>query len=296
MGILINLNVNYGLKFIDLIDYTNSDYTYSDVVKKINDYLTLNCKNEYFINNDDLWNDFITRFVRRFLYRTISFDTYFQFCIKLNDVFSKNKVKLNNMYNAKLIEFNPLYTTNLKTTNKNDNVSESNGDKTIKDNGWSTSEDDGYNNRTDDLTRTDNLKNINKSDNTSNDYNLHSDAPRSSVDLDNMFKTDNNYITDATNSKNHNEANTTTSQTGTVSNSGTSKNKIYNKNTNHISNHSNEISVDKIKNSQTGENLTQGYTGNPTELLEKYVNFVIDMNEFLLEEIENNNLFMSIVL
>lgn len=77
---------NYGIRLIDLVDYTNSNTTFSDVCNKVNDLLTSNCKEEFYVENNDLWNDFIKRFTRRFMYRTLSFDTYLNFCIKLNDV------------------------------------------------------------------------------------------------------------------------------------------------------------------------------------------------------------------
>ena len=38
---------NYGIRLIDLVDYTNSNTTFSDVCNKVNDLLTSNCKEEF---------------------------------------------------------------------------------------------------------------------------------------------------------------------------------------------------------------------------------------------------------
>ena len=127
------------------------------------------------------------------MYRTLSFDTYLNFCIKLNDVFTSNKVKLNNMYKAKMIEFNPLYNKYITTDidNENNKIGTKRTDR--EENGNNTRNENGTNNKN--TTRTDNLHTTNNG----TEYNLHSDSPRSSISIDDMFKTDNNYITDAQN-------------------------------------------------------------------------------------------------
>lgn len=291
---------NYGIRLIDLVDYTNSNTTFSDVCNKVNDLLTLNCKEEFYVDNDDLWNDFIKRFTRRFMYRTLSFDTYLNFCIKLNDVLTSNKVKLNNMYKAKLIEFNPLYNKYITTDIDNENNKTGTKRTDREENGNNTRNENGTNNKIsvggsiENITRTDNLHTINNG----TEYNLHSDSPRSSVSLDDMFKTDNNYITDAQNKKSH----STNDNTGTVTNDGNIEKhndesgsfKTDSVDTSVFN--SNILSTDNIKDTLVGKQLLYGYDGNPTDLLKKYINFVIDTNEYLLNKIEQECLFMNIII
>lgn len=291
---------NYGIRLIDLVDYTNSNTTFSDVCNKVNELLTLNCKEEFYVDNDDLWNDFIKRFTRRFMYRTLSFDTYLNFCIKLNDVFTSNKVKLNNMYKAKLIEFNPLYNKYMTTDIDNENNKTGTKRTDREENGNNTRNENGTNNKNsvggsiENTTRTDNLHTINNG----TEYNLHSDSPRSSVSLNDMFKTDNNYITDAQNKK----SNSTNDNTGTVTNDGTIEkhnDESGSFRTDSIDTsvfNSNILSTDNIKDTLVGKQLLYGYDGNPTDLLKKYINFVIDTNEYLLNKIEENCLFMNIII
>lgn len=291
---------NYGIRLIDLVDYTNSNTTFSDVCNKVNDLLTSNCKEEFYVENDDLWNDFIKRFTRRFMYRTLSFDTYLNFCIKLNDVFTSNKVKLNNMYKAKLIEFNPLYNKYMTTDIDNENNKTGTKKTDREENGNNTRNENGTNNKSstggsmENTTRTDDLHTINNG----TEYNLHSDSPRSSVSVDDMFKTDNNYITDAQNKKSH----STNDNTGTVTNDGTVENHNDENgsfNTDSVDTsvfNSNILSTDNIKDTLVGKQLLYGYDGNPTDLLKKYINFVIDTNEYLLNKIEQECLFMNIII
>ena len=299
---------NYGIRLIDLVDYTDSNTTFSDVCNKVNDLLTSNCKEEFYIENDDLWNDFIKRFTRRFMYRTLSFDTYLNFCIKLNDVLTSNKVKLNNMYKAKLIEFNPLYNKYITTNIDNENSKTGTKRTDRKEDGNTTRNETGTNDKTliggstENTTRTDNLHTTDNTTNNGTEYNLHSDSPRSSVSVDDMFKTDNNYITDAQNKKTSSTNNTTGTQTGTVKNDGTienhnNENGSFNTDSKDTSVfNSNILSTDNIKDTLVGKQLLYGYDGNPTDLLKKYINFVIDTNEYLLNKIEEECLFMNIII
>lgn len=298
---------NYGIRLIDLVDYTNSNTTFSDVCNKVNNLLTSNCKEEFYVDNNDLWNDFIKRFTRRFMYRTLSFDTYLNFCIKLNDVLTSNKVKLNNMYKAKLIEFNPLYNKYITTDIENENNKTGTKKTDRKENGNTTRNETGTNDKTsiggsiEKTTRTDNLHTTDDTTNNGTEYNLHSDSPRSSVNVDDMFKTDNNYITDAQNKKINSRNNTTGTQTGTVKNDGNvenhnNENGSFNTDSTDTSVfNSNILSTDNIKDTLVGKQLLYGYDGNPTDLLKKYINFVIDTNEYLLNKIEEECLFMNII-
>jgi hypothetical protein len=298
---------NYGIRLIDLVDYTNSNTTFSDVCNKVNDLLTSNCKEEFYVENNDLWNDFIKRFTRRFMYRTLSFDTYLNFCIKLNDVLTSNKVKLNNMYKAKLIEFNPLYNKYITTDIDNENNKTGTKKTDREENGNTTRNETGTNDKKsiggsiEKTTRTDNLHTTDDTTNNGTEYNLHSDSPRSSVSVDDMFKTDNNYITDAQNKKTNSRNNTTGTQTGTVKNDGNvenhnNENGSFNTDSTDTSVfNSNILSTDNIKDTLVGKQLLYGYDGNPTDLLKKYINFVIDTNEYLLNKIEEECLFMNII-
>lgn len=298
---------NYGIRLIDLVDYTNSSTTFSDVCNKVNDLLTSNCKEEFYVNNDDLWNDFIKRFTRRFMYRTLSFDTYLNFCIKLNDVLTSNKVKLNNMYKAKLIEFNPLYNKYITTNIDNENNKTGTKRTDREENGNTTRNETGTNDKKiiggsiEKSTRTDDLHTSDDTTNNGTEYNLHSDSPRSSVSVDDMFKTDNNYITDAQNKKTSSKNNTNGTQTGTVKNDSNIENHNNENNSFNTDSidtsvfNSNILSTDNIKDTLVGKQLLYGYDGNPTDLLKKYINFVIDTNEYLLNKIEEECLFMNII-
>lgn len=283
---MFQTSYNYGIRLIDLVDYTNPDTTFSDVINKVNELLTFNCKDEFYVLDDEdiLWNDFVKRFTRRFMYRTLSFDTYLNFCIKLNDVFTSNKVKLNNMYKAKMIEFNPLYNKYITTDidNENNKIGTKRTDR--EENGNNTRNENGTNNKN--TTRTDNLHTTN--DGT--EYNLHSDSPRSSISIDDMFKTDNNYITDAQNKKTFSKNDTTVENHNKENGSFKTDSidtSIFN---------SNILSTDNIKDTLIGKQLLYGYDGNPTDLLKKYINFVIDTNEYLLNKIEEECLFMNIII
>lgn len=291
---MFQTSYNYGIRLIDLVDYTNPDTTFSDVINKVNELLTLNCKDEFYVLDDEdiLWNDFIKRFTRRFMYRTLSFDTYLNFCIKLNDVFTSNKVKLNNMYKAKMIEFNPLY--NKYITTDIDNKNNKTGIKRTNKKEKGTNSKKSHGGSSENTTRTDDLHTTNKTIHDGTEYNLHSDSPRSSVSVDDMFKTDNNYITDAENKKTHYIDDSKGSQTGTVKNDGTSNNHNYEKDT--FNTNGNILSTDNIKDTLVGKQLLYGYDGNPTDLLKKYINFVIDTNEYLLNKIEEECLFMNIII
>lgn len=307
---MFQTSYNYGIRLIDLVDYTNPDTTFSDVINKVNELLTLNCKDEFYVLDDEdiLWNDFIKRFTRRFMYRTLSFDTYLNFCIKLNDVFTSNKVKLNNMYKAKMIEFNPLYnkyiTTDIDNTNNKTGIKRTNkkDDENSIRKEYATNSKKSSGGSSENTTRTDNLHTSNKTIHDGTEYNLHSDSPRSSVSLNDMFETDNNYITDAQNKKTHYIDYSKGSQTGTVKNDGTTNNHNYEKDTfntnskNRNKFNSNILSTDNIKDTLVGKQLLYGYDGNPTDLLKKYINFVIDTNEYLLNKIEEGCLFMNIII
>lgn len=289
------INVNYGIRFIDLVDYTNPNVTFNDVINKVNELLTLNCKDDFYITDDVLWNDFIKRFTRRFCFRTLSYDTYLNFCIKLNDIFTSNKVKLNNMYNAKLIEFNPLYTKKITTENNvkkdRNGTSEYNKDEHSENN----KHDNGTSNSNTNYVKTDNNNSTSVSSGGSNNYDLHSDSPRSSVNVDDLFKTDNNYITDAKNNNSNYENNDNVTQKNISDNKGSEDNTYINDTNENKNINENSLTVDNIKDTIVGKELLYGYEGNPTDLLRKYINFVIDTNEYLLDQIENSNLFMNII-
>ena len=283
---MFQTSYNYGIRLIDLVDYTNPDTTFSDVINKVNELLTFNCKDEFYVLDDEdiLWNDFVKRFTRRFMYRTLSFDTYLNFCIKLNDVFTSNKVKLNNMYKAKMIEFNPLY--NKYITTDIDNKNNKTGIKRTNKKEKSKNSKKSLGKLSENITRTDDLHTINNG----TEYNLHSDSPRSSISIDDMFKTDNNYITDAQNKKTFSK----NDNVGTVKNDGITNNRNYEKDK--FNTNSNILSTDNIKDTLIGKQLLYGYDGNPTDLLKKYINFVIDTNEYLLNKIEEESLFMNIII
>lgn len=263
-------NYNYGIKLIDLIDY-NGDGTIDELFEQVNDMLTSNCKKCFYVTDDGgvLWADFIERFTRRFMFRTLSFDTYFNFCMKLCDVFTKNRVKLQRMYEVKMIKFNPLYNKNLQTDTNTSGTSK--GKQTVE--------------RTDKAKENTNKNGANGyEDNGENKQNQwYSDTPKSTINVTHLtdVEKENNYIT-------HAQGN---------SEGRTSKGK-KNYNDNILSENDvtiNGVTIDDFINSANGKSLMYGYDKDPTDLLKKYMNFVIDMNETLLEEIENEHLFMSIV-
>ena len=263
-------NYNYGIKLIDLIDY-NGDGTIDELYEIINDMLTSYCKENFYVIDDGgvLWADFIKRFTRRFMFRTLSFDTYFNFCIKLSDVFTKNRVKLQRMYEVKMIKFNPLYNKRIQTDTNT--VGTSKGKQTM-DRTDKAKENTSKNGESHDKIDAENKQNQ-----------WYSDTPKSTVNVSHLTDSDeNNYITSAQ---------------GSTDKRGSKNDRNYKDNlqtTNDVS--INGVTVNDFVNSANGKNLMYGYDKDPTDLLKKYMNFVIDMNETLLQEIENEHLFMSIVL
>lgn len=337
-------NYNYGIKFSDLVDINNPYTTYEMIEEKINEVLTINCKRNYFIDDEALWNDFIKRFSARYVFRTLSFDTYMNFFIKLNQVFLDNKLILKRMYETKMIEFNPLYSiykenentsdSNEKTeTEKTENEKNSrntsgnsmtdkngsdtdthSGDDTVKHNGDDTTTHSGENSnmKTGDDTTT----------HSGNDthYKLHSDSPRSTVEVSDLFENENNYITDAENTKDIYNSSNKIDYNSTSTDNYSSQNKVqYNSNdkneynssiehnygSNLTTEYSDEMKNEKDNEIKIGENkdttsksngLLKGYENSPVDNLEKYLEFVIDCNEYLLSQIDKNHLFMDIII
>ena len=55
LTIMFLTSYNYGIRLIDLVDYTNPDTTFSDVISKVNELLTLNCKDEFYVLDDEVF-------------------------------------------------------------------------------------------------------------------------------------------------------------------------------------------------------------------------------------------------
>jgi len=108
--------------------------------------------------------------------------------------------------------------------------------------------------------------------NNTSGYDLHSDTPQNVIDVKNMFDK-NTYITDANNNK--------------------VDNTIHNTNNSSFNNYVD--SINEVNSDRIYEQLSKGYNGNQTELLEKYISLNTDIIAKYLEWIEVECLFSNVL-
>lgn len=108
---------------------------------------------------------------------------------------------------------------------------------------------------------------------------MHSDTPSNSVDIDNLFSTKSNFITDANNNQGTNTSNMIDYSTGDT-----------NSNSN-ITDTSNENGTNKSLYNE----VSNGYEGNAIELLHKYLDLTTNVMNMYMDWIESEHLFSSVL-
>lgn len=216
----------------------------------------LSTEQKYFFTNDNsLWLEFIQAFCDRFYSRNFNFDTTLDFKLKLRDVLKANKNQAIRIFESNAIKINPLNTYSNTLTRNEKYI--------------------GISKNSNNSESIINNSNSNENNSTGFNYNLHSDTPSNAVNIDDLFSVAKNYVTDATNIKNNEQTtNKSMSKNETTSNSNS---RFDNENNNLF----NEIS--------------SGYNGNPTELIEKYMQLKTDVIQFYLDKIENACLFSCVL-
>lgn len=294
-------NPQKGIKFIDLLDYYDENFSYNKIYNIMNDYL-LDIKDAFFINDVVLWNNFIVRFCDRFYNRELNFETFLEFKLKLKECLNRHKMETLQLYKASLKEIDPLITENITTEhhekNKHDDHThnlnvykpnlETKTDNTTYFGGITNVDNDAYED-----------KNTSSGSDTTSGYNLHSDTPSSTVNVKDIASGSKDYITDAQNDKHKTEFGKTDTFKG-----GKRHNKTVNSGDDRLDgllkqygNATNDTSID-IDNSHAIDynHIVSGYTGSPVDLLEKYSKMVFDAMTYLLDCIDNDAIFSRLYL
>lgn len=277
-------NPVYTLRLIDLVDMRAYPFDFGEIYKKVGDMLEP-IKASYYTDDSKEWTKFVERLCRRFYNRNLNFDTYLDFTIKLQDVLDSKKMIADRYVILNAQKINPFTTYGMikdsngntndttdttsssdsKSTNKNDSTAVSDSSSRISDNG---------------TTNTNDTSKVSK---------LHSDTPATSVNIDDLF-TSNNYVTDADTQKND--------STSKVSDSR--KSESVNDSTQKTSNNSlSEILSNSDSNTQRQstniyKEISEGYQGNPIELLDKIDKLTTDITEKYMLWIEESHLFSSV--
>lgn len=271
-------NPSYTIKLSDLLDLYKDNFNYEDLYTIVSTWLST--EKVYFFKNDDtLWNDFIQSFCDRFYSRNMNFYTTLDFKLKLRDVLRASKNRATRVYESELLKINPLKTFS-HVTDRNEN---------LKGNAKSLAQ-------TDDVTNNESKSNVstsNKSVDTGNtkstntSYDLHSDTPSNAVNIDDLFSVAKNFVTDANNNKSQTTGNNTNTNefNGNVDSTLSGENKR-----NSVTNGTNEFINENLF-----KEVSEGYNGNPVDLIEQYMTLKTDVVQFYLDEIENACLFSSIL-
>lgn len=224
-------NPNRKFKLAHLLEMDKSnlyDFQYEDLYNVVEKWLE--SEKEYFFNKD-FFRKFVESFCDRFFRRDFNFDTFLDFKLALRDVFRKYKDNADRIYQSSLLELNPLYTTYIENE--------------------STTNDEGKS------------ENKNHTDNEDTNYNLFSDTPQSSLNVDDLFSLKSNYITNASNNKNVNKRD--------------------------------DNSDSNFKNTSDFKSLQKGYNGLVADLLNNYIELNLDVIKHYLDWIEEECLFSSVL-
>lgn len=271
------LSQNTGLRLIDLIDeFADYDTLYTVVKKHLHDLITV-----YPVESELLFDDFIQRLCDNFYSRNLSFDTYLEFKIKLKFLLENNRKKYQRIIEIDNIEIDPLIDFNEKeiikddTTTANDSIQ--NGSEKYESNSAGSAE---------------TKEHIDEKVTTQNDaHNSHvqafSDTPQSNVNVEQLI---NNkvYVSNAT--QNKDEIDDHTEQKNDGDNSSTSTNESSNE----ASTTRDETKYDSGKMEKNIERTKSGYNENRLYLLEKYRDFINDVNNEIIKDIDEAHLFSSI--
>ena len=279
-------NPTQTIRIADLLDMYKLDFRYEDLYNIVGKWLE--SEKKYFVIADEtLWNNFIESFCDRFYSRNINFYTTLDFKLKLRDLLRSTKNQAKRIYEADLLKIDPLITFNHLTekTETTTGVTNSNN------NSNSTSLSGSTSMRTDKSETSNKTIDKSASSGSSTNYDLHSDTPSNAINIDDLFSVAKNFVTDANNSKTKNSSRGSNNSKFDSKNSGTSKNESEN----HVK--ENIISTGKsdFSNDNIFKEISKGYNGDPTELVEKYMKLKTDVIQFYLDEIENACLFSSIL-
>lgn len=271
---MMSNNPVYTMRLIDLIDMYGDSFTYEDLYKVVGEWLST--EKVYFVSDDnELWNRFIESFCDRFYSRNINFDTTLDFKLKLRNVLRKYKRQAERIVEVDMLKINPLstYSNVVKRTEKTNgnNLSKSKGRQHTA---GSNSDDS-----------TDKADSTIISDDTAFNYNLHSDTPANAVNIDDLFSVAKNYVTDADNNK--------TTSHGNVTNTAGGESHSTSSNISDTDNSAETTS--EFSDNHIYDELANGYTGNPSELLIKYMELVSDVVAYYLDWIEDECLFSSVL-
>lgn len=283
------MNINnpvYTMKIIDLLDMFNDNFNYDDIYNVVDKWLSTE-KKYFFTNDTNFWKEFIQAFCDRFYSRNLNFDTTLDFKLKLRDVLRSSKNRAERIFESNAIKINPLNTYSNSMT-RNENYKGNSSNKTINENSTNNNNNTHATNNSEDISNG-SVEDTTKS--SSFNYNLHSDTPSNAVNIDDLFSVAKNYVTDAQNTKSN----------GSGSSTQKNQNTNTNKNVSDVESDSRTVSTGSSNGSNSYENenlfkeVSTGYNGNPTDLIEKYMQLKTDVIQFYLDEIENACLFSCVL-
>lgn len=279
-------NPTQTIRIADLLDMYKLDFRYEDLYNIVGKWLE--SEKKYFVISDGtLWDNFIESFCDRFYSRNINFYTTLDFKLKFRDLLRSTKNQAKRIYEADLLKIDPLITFNHFTekTETTKGVTNSNN------NSNSTSLSGATSMRMDKSETSNKTNDSSESSGSSTNYDLHSDTPSNAVNIDDLFSVAKNFVTDANNNKTKNSSKGSTNSKFDSKNSGTSKNESEN----HVKENTISAGKSDFKNDNIFKEISKGYNGDPTELVEKYMQLKTDVIQFYLDEIESACLFSSIL-
>lgn len=255
-------NPNYTLKLIDLVNMYDKNFNYENVYEKVKNFL--DTEKKYFYTEDsNEWNKFIEFLCDTFFDRELNFDTFLDFKIAFRKMLKKYQDRAVRFVTVKANELNPLNTYH-RVSDSNTNTSHNidrNSNSVAENHSSSKNHSNSHNNS------------------SSKDFNLHSDTPSNSVEIDNLFSTKSNYITDANNNQGTNNSTMIDDSTGDT-----------NSNSN-ITDTANENGTNKSLYNE----VSNGYEGNAIELLHKYLELTTNVMNMYMDWIEGEHLFSSVL-
>lgn len=274
-------NPSYGIRIIDLIDTSGyKTFDYFEIYEVV--HLWLDNLRPYFYKSSE-WDKFIERFTDRYYMRWFNFDTYLDAKIQIKVVLESLKEQAENMELVKLKDLDLINDyhrfSKVIDTGSNKSTSETSTDSSEKSNTESNSK--GTTQSTNESKSQDNT--------TDTGYNLYSDTPSNTVNLDNMISKNNNYITNATNDKTTHSGTNVTSGSADTTNTSTDSSSISRTN----ASDSNTNSSDEY--SKTHEEDINETHGNYLDFLEKYKMVSTDIINFYLDKIEEAQIFNCVL-
>ena len=291
-------NPTQTIRIADLLDMYKLDFNYEDLYNIVGKWL--DSEKKYFVIEDEtLWGNFIESFCDRFYSRNINFYTTLDFKLKFRDLLRSTKNQATRIYESELLKINPLKTfshvtdrnENLKGNSKSTNNSKSKSENV-------TNVNDKSNGESKSTIKTQN-KSVDKGNNevTSTSYDLHSDTPSNAVNIDDLFSVAKNYVTDANNNKSHSRSKNSNNNnyTGSSVNNSNDKNERNSLTNSNGTNELNSNGTNEFLNENLFKEVSEGYDGNPVDLIEKYMELKTDVIQFYLDEIESACLFSSIL-